>query len=72
MPRQTALDIRLNDVISSLIPAITALKDFHGVFQTPFIQVIAETSLSLINTVTVNKYLIAIIDPVSLRLDSRM
>ncbi|KAJ7875597.1 hypothetical protein B0H14DRAFT_3548064 [Mycena olivaceomarginata] len=52
MPRQTTLDIRLNDVISSLIPAITALKDFHGVFQTPFIQVIAETSLSLINTVT--------------------
>ncbi|KAF7350328.1 hypothetical protein MVEN_01337300 [Mycena venus] len=56
MPRQTTVSVdRLNGIIACLVPAITVLRDLHGVFETPFIQVIVETTLSLINTVKTAK-----------------
>ncbi|KAJ6561199.1 hypothetical protein DFH09DRAFT_1279421 [Mycena vulgaris] len=52
MPRQPALsDILLNNIIACLAPALALLNDLEGTFATPFVSVIAKTSLSLITAV---------------------
>ncbi|KAJ6486261.1 hypothetical protein DFH09DRAFT_1291617 [Mycena vulgaris] len=49
MPQQPAnAEVRMNNVIACLTPAVTILKDISDAFETPFIQAIGNTTLSLI------------------------
>ncbi|KAJ7467830.1 hypothetical protein B0H11DRAFT_2306252 [Mycena galericulata] len=47
----TVTQIRINNIITCLEPAIGLLNDLHDVFGTPFVQPISNTTLSLINLV---------------------
>ncbi|KAF7351483.1 hypothetical protein MSAN_01580600 [Mycena sanguinolenta] len=52
MPRQpTVSEIRLDDTITCLRPAISMLNDLHDAFATPFVPVISTITLSLIPAV---------------------
>jgi hypothetical protein len=54
MPRQLTLtEIRLNNITTYLNPTITLLKEINDAFQTPFIQPIVNTTLSLITAIQV-------------------
>jgi hypothetical protein len=54
MPRQsTVTEIRLNNIMGCLTPALTLLKELNDVFGPPFIQPIANTIESLIDMVQV-------------------
>ncbi|KAJ7480773.1 hypothetical protein FB451DRAFT_1446803 [Mycena latifolia] len=50
MPRQPT-EIRLNSIITCLTPAVKILEEVNDAFGTPFIQAIANTTLSLITAV---------------------
>ncbi|KAJ7875671.1 hypothetical protein B0H13DRAFT_2549577 [Mycena leptocephala] len=52
MPRQLArTEIRLNNITAYLILTMTLLEEINDAFHTPFIQLIVNTSLSLITTI---------------------
>lgn len=52
MPRQpTIAEIRLNDTLTCLKPAVSLLNDLHDAFGTPFVSVISLTTLSLMASV---------------------
>jgi hypothetical protein len=52
-PPHSAIEPRLNAVTAWLTPAIALLNDLNDGFDTPFLQAISSTSLSLINAVQV-------------------
>jgi hypothetical protein len=55
MPRKsTAFEIRLNDIIICLKPALSLLTDLHDVFGTPFVPAISTTILALMTAVPVS------------------
>ncbi|KAJ7889524.1 hypothetical protein B0H14DRAFT_2561728 [Mycena olivaceomarginata] len=54
-PRHNTIEPRLNAVTAWLTPAIALLNDLHDGFDTPFLQTISGTSLSLINNVRRNR-----------------
>ncbi|KAJ7439091.1 hypothetical protein FB451DRAFT_1447390 [Mycena latifolia] len=52
MPREpTVTDIRVNNIVACLNPAVPLLKEISDAFGTPFIPAIASTTLSLITAV---------------------
>ncbi|KAJ7084127.1 hypothetical protein C8R44DRAFT_991902, partial [Mycena epipterygia] len=52
MPRQSAVtDLRLNNILTGLKPAVTLLNDLHAAFGTPFTPAISNTILYLIAAV---------------------
>jgi hypothetical protein len=53
MPQPKATDTRLQNLISSLPPAVTLLNELHDGFGTPFVPMISNTILSLIAAVQV-------------------
>ncbi|KAJ7493526.1 hypothetical protein FB451DRAFT_1490663 [Mycena latifolia] len=51
MPHEPTIDIRLNNIIACLDAAIPLLNNINDAFGTPFVQVITNTTLSLITRV---------------------
>ncbi|KAJ7458105.1 hypothetical protein FB451DRAFT_1508460 [Mycena latifolia] len=50
-PQPTVADIRLNNIITCLAPAVTLLNELSDAFGTPFVPAISNTTLSLITAV---------------------
>jgi hypothetical protein len=54
MPRQPSVtEIRLDNIIAFLTPALAILNELNDAFGPPFVQAISNTILSLINTLKV-------------------
>jgi hypothetical protein len=57
MPHQpTITELRINDIIICLKPAVTLLNEVDHSFGTPFVQAIANTTLALIGTIQVGDF----------------